>query len=615
MCESILSTLEQKVATAPTTSGVYLMKDKKGDILYVGKAKNLRKRLSSYFLKQEQDHQKTALLIRKIHTFDTIITAHEDEALLLESTLIKKHRPRYNILLKDDKRYPIIRMDLTSAYPYLSVVRKSKTDGAMYFGPFPSGRSVRETLHTINKMFKIRKCRHKQIQARTRPCLNYQIKTCLAPCCFPVESKEYQKIVQEIILFLKGRTPALVRQLKRKMITYADQQDYENAAVIRDRMRSIEKILEKQVAVSTSPVDWDVVGWADNEHAAVFTMMAVRRGRLANTSHYYFTKGLSTVNEMMESFIRQYYENVPLIANSVITSLDLSHQASLERYLESLTSKKVYIIHPVRGEKRRLASLADENASNELTERDAAQNKMNRTLINLQKALKLNQLPGRIECFDNSNISGTSPVASRSVFVDGHPDPSAYRRYHIKTVQGADDYASMKEILSRRFKSDDPLPDVLMVDGGRGQLSMAELVLKEIHLDHPLCIIGIAKKKALETKDKIYIPKRINPINISDDALFLLQQVRDEAHRFAIQFHRKKRQKKQTESFLDDIPGIGPKRKAMLIAHFGGIQPLKQADVSDFDGIPGISKEVAENIVKKSKNDEKIIQKLSDVGD
>ncbi|KPA16972.1 excinuclease ABC subunit C [Candidatus Magnetomorum sp. HK-1] len=603
MNNSISSLIEEKVTTTSTASGVYLMKNASGDIIYVGKAKNLRKRLSSYFLKKEHADPKTDVLIRKIHAFDTIITAHEDEALLLESTLIKKHRPRYNIQLKDDKRYPLIRLDLTSNYPYLSIVRKSKPDGAMYFGPFPSSQSVRETLRTINKVFKIRKCRHKEIKSRTRPCLNYQIKTCLAPCCYPVTSKEYQKIVQEIILFLKGRTPALVKQLKKKMLAYADKQDFENAAVIRDRMRCVEKILEKQVAVTSSPVDWDVVGLAENDQATVFTVMAVRRGRLANTRHYYFSKGLSTVDEMMESFIRQYYENLQLIPQTVIVSIELGHKDSLERYLEEVKSKKVHLIHPFRGEKRRLAALANENAKNELTERETAQNKVNRALANLQKALKLSQLPKRIECFDNSNISGSIPVASRSVFIDGQPETSAYRKYHIKTVEGPDDYASMKEILFRRFKNNkESYPDVLMVDGGRGQLSIAENVLKEIIPKREFCIIGIAKKKPPEKKDKIYIPKRINPINISDDALYLLQQIRDESHRFAIQFHRQQRQKKQITSFLDEIPGIGPKRKKILIAHFGSVQKIKQARIEDFEFIKGISKKQAEEIVKKFDN-------------
>jgi len=588
---------EIKVDTAPNSPGVYLMKNAKNDIIYIGKARNLRKRLASYFQKQEHLDPKTELLIKKIHSFETIITAHEDEALLLESTLIKQHRPRYNIQLKDDKRYPLIRLDTTSSYPFLSIVRKSKPDGAMYFGPFASGQSVRQTLQTINKVFKLRKCRHNQVKKRTRPCLNYQIKTCLGPCCYPVDTRQYQKIVQEIILFLKGRTPALIKQLKRKMIAYADQQDYENAAVIRDRMQAIEKILEKQVAISTDPVDWDIVGWAESLQTVVFTMMAVRRGRLANTRHYSFTKGLSTPNEMMESFIGEYYEKLPLIPNIVITSLDLPHKESMERYLNDLKKKKVSIIHPVRGEKRRLSSLADENAKNELTEQESAQNKRLQTLTHIQKALKLNQRPSRIECFDNSNIGGSFPVASRVVFIDGEPDTSQYRRYHIKTVQGADDYASMKEILSRRLaNTSDPLPDIIMVDGGRGQLAIAEKLLDEILIDNNLCVIGIAKKQAHEKKDKIYLPKRSNPVNISDDALLLLQHIRDEAHRFAIEFHRKKRQKKQTSSILDDIPGIGPKRKALLIKHFGRIQNIKSASMSDFEAIKGITKTQAEKI-------------------
>jgi len=599
MADQNLPNSNIQVSSAPTSPGVYLMKNANNEIIYVGKAKNLRKRLASYFQKQDHLDQKTELLIRKIHSFETIITAHEDEALLLESTLIKKHRPRYNIQLKDDKRYPLIRMDLSSKYPYLSIVRKSKSDGAMYFGPFASSQSVRQTLQTINKHFKLRKCRHREVKKRERPCLNYQIKTCLGPCCYSVDNRAYQKIVQEIILFLKGRTPALVRQLKRKMLFFAENQDYENAAIIRDRMQAIEKILEKQVAVSTAPVDWDVVGCSESDQGIVFTMMAIRRGRLANTHHYYFLKGLSTSNEMMESFIRQYYEKLPLIPKIVITSLDLPHKDSLERYMEGLKSKKVTIIHPIRGEKRRLTHLADENAKNELTERDHSQNKRMTTLTHIQNALKLNKLPKRIECFDNSNISGSAPVASRSVFIDGEPDTSEYRRYHIKTVQGADDYASMKEILSRRFKHvDDPFPDIIMVDGGKGQLSIAVHVLNEILVDHELCIIGIAKKKSHEKKDKIYIPKRSNPIVISDDALLLLQQIRDEAHRFAIQFHRQKRQKLQKSSILDTIPGIGSKRKKILVDHFGQIANIKQAQVSDFEKIKGISKQLAEIIVK-----------------
>ena len=596
------TTQEFQLDFVPKKPGVYLMKNASKEIIYVGKAKNLRKRLASYFQKKDHIDPKTELLIRKIDTFETIVTAHEDEALLLEATLIRKHRPRYNIQLKDDKRYPLIRLDTTSQYPYLSVVRKSKSDGAMYFGPFASAHSVRQTLQTINKLFKLRKCRHKEIKKRTRPCLNYQIKTCLGPCCYPVDTDTYQQIVQEIILFLKGRTPALIKQLKEKMIEYSEKQDYENAAVVRDRMLAIEKILEKQVAVSTSPVDWDIVGFAENEQGAVFTMMAVRRGRLADTRHYYFTKGLATISEMMESFIREYYEKLPLIPNTVITSLNLTHKESLERYLSTLKNKKVHVIYPVRGEKRRMATLADENANNELTEHDAKQNKRLRALTGIQKALKLEQVPGRIECFDNSNISGSSPVASRVVFIDGEPDTSLYRRYHIKTVQGPDDYASMKEILTRRFKNhDDPSPDILMVDGGRGQLSIAVHVISEIMDDSHMCVIGIAKKMAHEKKDKIFIPKRSNPINISDDALLLLQQIRDEAHRFAIQFHRKKHQKQQILSIFDDIQGIGPKRKLMLIDHFSTIQNIKQASVDDLKSIKGISHTLAQQIIESLK--------------
>lgn len=600
-----MTTKEFQLDSVSIASGVYLMKNAKNEIIYVGKAKNLRKRLASYFQKKDHIDPKTELLIRKIHTFETIVTAHEDEALLLESNLIKQHRPRYNIQLKDDKRYPLIRLDTNSTYPYLSVVRKSKPDGAIYFGPFASGQSVRQTIQTINKLFKLRKCRHKEVKKRNRPCLNYQIKTCLGPCCFPVDTKAYQQIVEEIILFLKGRTPALVKQLKRKMLDYADKQDYENAAVIRDRMQAIEKILEKQVAVSTSPVDWDVIGCAQSDHGTVFTMMDVRRGRLAGTRHYYFSKGLATMNEMMESFIREYYEKLPLIPNTLITSLDLPHKDSLERYLAKLKDKKVHVLHPVRGEKRRLTSLADENAQNELTERDANRNKRFRSLAGIQKALKLKHIPGRIECFDNSNIGGSSPVASRVVFIDGEPDTSQYRRYHIKTVQGPDDYASMKEILSRRLDNKtDPLPDVLMVDGGRGQLSIAVHVISEIMENQQFCVIGIAKKKAHEKKDKIYIPKRSNPIKISDDALLLLQHIRDEAHRFAIQFHRKQHQKKQISSILDEIPGIGTRRKTLLIEHFGKIQNIKQAKIEDFESIKGISKTLAMQIIETLKKDE-----------
>jgi excinuclease ABC subunit C len=414
-----------------------------------------------------------------------------------------------------------------------------------------------------------------------------------------VDKKDYQQIVQEIILFLKGRTPVLIKQLKRKMLDYASQQDYENAAVVRDRMQAIEKILEKQVAVSTSPVDWDIIGYAENDQGVVFTMMAVRRGRLADTRHYYFSRGLATITEMIESFIREYYEKLPLIPNTVITSLNLTHTESMERYLAKLKNKKVTVIYPIRGEKRRLATLADENAKNELTEHETKQNKRLRALASIQKALKLKQLPGRIECFDNSNIGGTSAVASRVVFIDGEPDTSLYRRYNIKTVIGADDYASMHEILSRRLKNQtDPFPDILMVDGGRGQLSIAVHVISEILDTQQLCVIGIAKKNAHESKDKIYIPNRSNPINISDDALLLLQQIRDEAHRFAIQFHRKKHQKMQISSILDEIPGIGPKRKALLIKHFEKIQNIRQAKVDDFESIKGISKKLTEQIVE-----------------
>ena len=585
--------------------GVYLMKDADGGILYVGKARNLRKRLASYFKNTGQSELKVKILVDKINDIETIITRTEKEALILESNLIKRHKPRFNVILKDDKRYPSLRIDPKEEYPNFEIVRKIGQDDAMYFGPFASAHAVRETLRTINRTFKLRKCRYKDFKSRTRPCLHCQMEGCLAPCCRDVDPGLYQEQVNEAIMFLKGQTPDLIRKVREQMENSARAQEFERAARLRDKIYALERTIEKQIAVTTDFKDRDVFAIARSDECSVITVLAVRGGFLTGTRHYDFSEVLSTDQEMIGVFIRQYYERHRFIPDEMLVSTDLEDAHLIEDWLRSLKQKKVRIYRPQRGEKVRLMTMAERNAQNELKNQMASRSSEMDLMLRLQKKLKLSRPPERIECFDNSNISGTEPVAAMVVFVNAKAQKALYRKYRIKTVAQHDDYAYMKEVLERRLgKGEDskPYPDLLMVDGGKGQLNIALAVIGDLDLIGMFQTVGIAKKdeKKGETSDKIFMPGRTNPVSFGRDGdlLLFLQRIRDEAHRFAISFHRKRRQKVSLQSALDNIPGIGRKKKAILLKHFKSVKNIRAAELDEISSLPGFNRKLAESVQK-----------------
>lgn len=602
--------LNDKLSGTPNDPGVYLMKDAEGKVIYVGKAKNLKKRLSSYFKQSGQKEfrqidLKTRVLVKKVLSFDTIITRTEKEALILESNLIKQYRPRYNVILKDDKRYPSLRLDIKSQYPSLNIVRKIEKNGAQYFGPFSSSQAVRQTLKIIHKTFKLRKCKTKELKQRSRPCLNYQIGACLAPCCLNVDNKIYNEIVKEVILFLKGRTPELIKKIKKQMTSAARDQDYERAAVLRDKIFALEKILEKQVAVTTDFKDRDVIAIADSPEISLIALLFVRGGYLVGKMHFSFTKTISTKAEMVSAFIRQYYEKTHFIPQEVLVPIPLEDTCVLEDWLTAINQKKVRILYPIRGEKTQLVKMAAHNAQNSLKDLTVSNDAAIDISVRLQKRLRMDKMPERIECFDNSSISGTEPVAGMVVFENGKPNKSLYRKYKIKTVDKQNDYAYMAEILTRRYgkgEKSKPYPDLLVVDGGKGHLNIAVSIIKKFKLEKNFEIIGIAKKDAArgETNDKVYQPGRANPVNFGreGDLLLFLQKIRDEAHRFAIFFHRKRRDKKSIHSVFDTVSGIGKKRKEILLKHFGSIDRISKATLEELISLPGIDRKIAEEIKK-----------------
>ncbi len=595
----------EKYRQIPHSPGVYLMKDAGGKTIYVGKAKDLKKRLSSYFIKKDHHDPKTLVLLEMIRDFEVIITSSGHEAFILESNLIKEYAPKYNVILKDGKNYPLLRVDMNEDYPAIMRVRKIKNDHALYFGPYSSSLSVNRTLNQIQRLFKLRKCKNTQFRNRSRPCLNYQIKACLGLCCNKVSSEDYKKQVQAAILFLKGRSKEVKEELKTRMTAYAATLEYEKAAQVRDTLAAIENIMERQVVVSPDMKDRDIIAFAWNRGVMVITVMVVRSGYLIDTVHYPFDLGFKEPDELLSAFLDDYYENLGVLPSSILLIRDIENRALLEDRLSEKKQNRVSIHIPVRGEKMRLLEMAEVNAAQELEKRLLKEDEERASVFMLKDLLGMDRLPGCIECFDNSNLSGKDPVSAMVVFKDGRPHKEGYRKFIIRDMDTPDDYAAMFKVLSRRFSKEPAkmqFPDLLLVDGGKGQLGMALSVLKELEIENQFMVAGLAKKDVIkgEDHDKIYIPGRSNPLNTSNaiKALYLLQRVRDEAHRFAITFQRNRREKRAGLSFLDDIPGIGPKKKKALLMHFKGITKMKAASVEEIAALSGMTQTLAEKLLQ-----------------
>lgn len=594
------------LSSLPASPGVYLMKTADGTILYVGKASHLNKRVPSYFNAMERHDPKTAALVGRIAAIETILTATEKEALILEASLIKRHRPRYNVNLKDDKRYPVLRIDLKAPFPRILLTRKIKKDGALYFGPYASSQAVRDTLKVIDKTFKLRKCSNQVFRRRTRPCLNHQIGTCLGPCCLPIDRSAYDEIVREVILFLKGRTPELVQKYERDMYAASEALAFERAAALRDKLQALKRTLERQVMVMADLGDRDVVAVAQAYGNAVVTQLAVRSGVLMDTRHFHFSETLATKAEVLTSFVRQFYGKAPQIPPEILIS-EAPEKAAVALMQEELTDRRgraVRLHRPQRGAKVPPLKMAQANAQKELSaysDRLVAQTDF---LKRLQKRLHLAHTPRRIECFDNSHLMGSWPVSAMVVFMDGKPAKAEYRRYTLSLRSEPDDYAQMAEVMARRYRkadAGDPLPELLLIDGGKGQLNVVLAVLEDLGIGDRLEVAAIAKKDETkgETQDKIFKAGRQNPITFGreTDLLLFLERIRDEAHRFVIRFHRQRRNRKSLHSILDEVPGVGPKRKAMLMKHFGGVKKIRAATLSELSALPGINAMLAEQIL------------------
>ena len=579
--------LTAQVALLPDKPGVYLMRDQAGKIIYVGKAVNLKNRVRSYF-QQRGLSVKTEALVARIVSFETIVTATEMEALILECNLIKKHRPRYNISLRDDKTYPFIKVTLNEAFPRVYATRRLEKDGAKYYGPYASAGAMHETIALLKKLFPLRSCRSMDAQ---RPCLEYHIKRCLAPCAGLVDQESYLAMVRTVCLFLEGRSADVEKDLKRRMLAASEELKFELAGRLRDQLAAVRQVMEKQNIV-TGAGDQDVLGLARLGGQSCVQVFFVRSGKMVGRDRFMLSGGDNeTDGDILAAFVKQYYHEAAFIAREILTPVVLPESELLASWLSERKGGAVHLLTPQRGSKRDLVQLAADNAVEYLrqrNERDAVKHgKSTAAMEELAQRLSLARLPKRIECFDISHIQGAETVASMVVFTGGEPDKAEYRRFKLRTVEGSpDDFASMQEVTLRRYReAAEPLPDLIVIDGGKGQLSSALEVIRGVGLSD-IPVIGLAKEFEHIFRENISEPL-ILPRH--SEALRLIQQIRDEAHRFAVTYHRKLRAKRNLVSVLDHIKGIGAKRRQALWKHFGALEKMRAASVEDLAAAPGMN--------------------------
>jgi len=626
--ESPLNSTSTKIApllqTLPAKPGVYLMKDVTGRIIYVGKAVSLRNRVRSYFHDPSGLYTRTRQLVMETADLEYIVTQTELEALILECTLIKKHRPRFNVRLKDDKNYLYIKIDVPNPWPRVFTTRRMIQDGARYFGPFASSQSVRETLDLLRKLFPYITCDREITGQDKRPCLYYYIHRCLGPCIGKATPEEYRLVIDGVIRFLEGKQEKVVADLRGRMTMAAEALQFERAAAYRDQLQAIERVMAKQKVLSSRLVDQDVIALARADGDACVEVFFIRGGKLTGREHFALegTQG-SDDGEVLRSFVQQFYDSAPQVPPEIILPADLDGMRVIEEWLHSKRGRKVSFTVPRRGAKRELVQMATENAAQALAQLRAQwladAQKTGSALVELQEYLNLPAMPLRIECYDISNIQGTSAVGSMVVFEKGVPKNSDYRRFQIKTVAGANDYAMLQEVLRRRFKrqrksevsspqsqavglekGDEAapvdtwavLPDLLIVDGGKGQLSAAREVMVELGVDH-IPTVGLAKEH-----EEIFAPGNAEPIVLprTSQSLYLVQRIRDEAHRFALAYHQRLRKARGLRSALDDVPGIGPKRKAAMLKRFGSVKGIREASVEDLAAVPGMTRALAAKV-------------------
>ncbi len=615
------SPFEHRLRVTPEKPGVYIMKDARNEVLYVGKASILRNRLRSYFGSPNGQPPKIRRMMSRMTDFEFIVTDTEAEALILENTLIKRYRPHFNARLKDDKTYPYLKIDLTEDFPRVYITRQVAQDGARYFGPFATASSVRKTMDLVKKLFPYRSCTKVITGRDPRPCLEYYIHRCVAPCSGLATKEEYAQVVKQVILFMEGNTEAVTRELKKKMESAAEELEFERAAVLRDQVRGIDQVAEEQqVKVeSNSGGEMDFIALAQGTNETWVEIFFIRRGKLIGRDHF-FMEGTQddSPEAIMGQFVRQFYQTALVIPPVVYTQHTLEDQELIREWLKERRSGAVRLVCPKRGQQKKLMDVVAENAVQGLAQHRIKwlnnSDVLQQAMGELEEELSLPAMPLRMECYDISHVQGTNLVGSMVVFQDGRPKTSHYRRFQIQSVDGVDDYASMQEMLRRRFKrlADSRVerqqttspeatdsgkdlsawgiePDLVIIDGGKGHLSAALEVLLELGLDD-IPLAALAKEN-----EWLFVPHTSEPIELprNSQGLYLVQRIRDEAHRFAITYHRNLRSKSGLRSSIDMVTGIGPKRKRMLLRRFGSIQGIKDAPVDDIAAVPGLTRSLA----------------------
>ena len=613
--------IQEELKKLPGKPGVYLMHDEKDAIIYVGKAISLKNRVRQYFQSSRNKGAKIEQMVTHISRFEYIVTDSELEALVLECNLIKEHRPKYNTMLMDDKTYPFIKVTVNEPFPRVMMARRMKKDKAKYFGPYTSAGAVKDTIELIRKLYHIRSCNRslpKDI-GKERPCLNYHIHQCYAPCQGYISREEYRKSIDEVVRFLNGNYDPILKELEEKMLDASENLEFEKAIEYRELLASVQKIAQKQKITDTAGDDRDIIAMASEGEDAVVQVFFIRGGRLIGRDHFYLKIAENdTKSEILSSFIKQFYAGTPYIPAELMLPEEIEDQEIIEEWLTTRREHKVRLRIPKKGTKEKLVELAQKNAQMVLkNDKERLKREEGRTIgavKEIEKLLGLNNLV-RMEAYDISNTNGFASVGSMIVYERGKPKRNDYRKFHIKGVQGAADYARMREVLTRRFRhgleeqksgkelgSFNVFPDLIMMDGGKGQVNIALEVLDELHISIPVC--GMVKDDHHRTRG-LYYQKIEIPIVLISEGFRLITRVQDEAHRFAIEFHRKLRSQGQVHSILDDIPGIGPARRKALMRTFASLDEIKNAEVEDLKKIPSMDEKSAKNVYNFFRGSEK----------
>ncbi|HZH02406.1 MAG TPA: excinuclease ABC subunit UvrC [Myxococcaceae bacterium] len=617
--------LEERLAALPAGPGVYLMKDEAGGVIYVGKALNLRNRVRSYFNRDGDGRAFIPLLESLLGDIETVVVNNEKEALLLENELIKKHQPRFNIRLKDDKNFLCLRVDLGQTYPRLETVRRIQKDGAVYFGPYSSAGALRETLRIINRYFQLRTCSDHVLANRKRPCLLHQIGRCPAPCVFEIPKEEYHRSVQEVLLFLQGRAGELVQGLKERILQASKALKFEEAARVRDQLFAIERSLERQTVAVIDPIDQDVFGFYRQADRLVLYALYIRRGRISGGQAFPFGGQEFPDAELLASFVNLYYAQETFIPQEVLLPFEPEGLEGLAELLCERKGERDRVFVPKRGEKLDLVQMSQKNAEQAFLDRKRTRDETDAILERLRDKLSLSRRPARMECYDISHFQSASIVASQVVATDGEPDKARYRRFRIKSVQTQDDFASMYEVVGRRLARgvrENDLPDLIVIDGGKGQLAAAQAAMRDAGVTS-VDLVSLAKSRDLEggsgaavdrarpgvkSPERVFLPGRKDPIVLpqSSPELFMLTRLRDEAHRFAITYQQKLMRRRNFQSVLEDVPGVGETRKKALLRHFGSLKQVREASIGQLGEVvgPAVAERIHDHLHAAEEGDE-----------